>query len=253
MGVGGQSLGAATGNDWKHLPIVHDKVVELNLRAWIDESHDIFLRSMGRGSISTTPMNIILVHGFLDTGRVFRRLSQRLTDAGHTCSAPTLRPTDARHGLPDLAEKLARHIQTTIEPGEPFALVGFSMGAIVARYYLQHLDGAKTARAFFTISAPHRGAWTAYLYPGLGTRQMRPGSEFLRSLDESAQVLNGLPVYCYWTPVDLMVPAGRSTLEFAVGRRILAPLHSLMPRSRGVAQDIVAELMRIEAKTAPAA
>ncbi len=197
-------------------------------------------------------MNIVLVHGFLDTGRVFRRLSQRLTDAGHMCSAPTLRPIDGRHGLPDLAAKLARHIQTTIEPGEPFALVGFSMGAIVARYYLQHLDGAKTAQALFAISGPHRGAWSAYLYPGLGTRQLRPGSEFLRSLDESAQVLSGLPVYCYWTPVDLMVPAGRSTLEFAVGRRILTPLHSLMPRSRRIAEHIAAELKRIEAKTASA-
>jgi triacylglycerol lipase len=193
-------------------------------------------------------MNIVLVHGFLDTGRVFRRLSQRLTEAGHVCSAPTLRPTDGRFGLPDLAEKLARHIQTTIEPGEPTAIVGFSMGAIVARYYLQHLDGAKSARALFAISGPHRGAWTAYLYPGLGTRQMRPGSELLRSLDESAQVLNGLPVYCYWTPLDVMVPARRSTLDFAVGRRVLAPLHSLMPRSRRVAEHIIAELDRLEAE-----
>ena len=41
-------------------------------------------------------MEVVLVHGFLDTGRLFDDLSARLGAAGHACRAPTLEPRDGR-------------------------------------------------------------------------------------------------------------------------------------------------------------
>src|ERR1700677_3943859 len=108
-------------------------------------------------------MTVVMVHGFADTGRLFRWLTRRLERDGHVCHAPTLHPRDASLGLPDLSEKLAAYIEASVAPGALVAIVGFSMGALVARHYLQALGGAGRARVFFSIAGPHRGTRCAWL------------------------------------------------------------------------------------------
>jgi triacylglycerol lipase len=191
-------------------------------------------------------MNVVMVHGFLDTGRLFGALGRRLEAAGHRCHAPTLHPRDAKLGIPDLAVKLADYVANHVEHGVPSAFVGFSMGAIVARFYLQELGGARSARAFFSIAGPHRGAFTAYLYPGLGTRQMRPGSAFLASLDKGIGGLSGMTIFTYRTPIDLMVqPAGSTQIVGASEMVVWCPFHALMPSDPTVVGHIAGELGRM--------
>lgn len=192
-------------------------------------------------------MNVVMVHGFLNTGRLLRPLCTALEARGHQCHAPTLHPRDARLGIPDLSAKLASLIDGMFAPGAPLALVGFSMGALVVRFYLQALGGARTAKAFFSIAGPYRGSYNAYLYPGLGTRQMRPGSSFLRSLDAGASALDALPVFTYRTPLDLMVtPSTGSRIGRAHDTALWCPLHSLLPRNRELARHIADELAKLE-------
>jgi len=196
-------------------------------------------------------MNVVMVHGFLDTGRLLEPLCRRLEARGHACDAPTLHPRDARTGIPDLSATLAAFIGARVPPGAPLALVGFSMGALVVRFYLQALGGARGARAFFSIAGPYRGSVNAYLYPGLGTRQMRPGSPFLRSLDAGARALGSLAVFTYRTPLDLMVvPSTGSRIPGAPERVVWCPLHSLLPRNREVGEHIAGELAKLEPRPA---
>lgn len=172
-----------------------------------------------------------MVHGFMDTGRLFRELSASLEARGHRCHAPTFHPRDGSLGIPDLSGKLEAFIRATLAP--PVALVGFSMGALVARHYLQAREGARTARAFFSISGPHHGTLTAYFYPGKGTRQMRPGSDFLNEMNSGA--LGGLPVYTYRTPLDLLMqPASTTRLPSATEVVVWCPFHSMLPRDSRV-------------------
>ena len=187
-------------------------------------------------------MNVVMAHGFLDTGRLFRSLSRRLESEGHVCHAPTLRPRDGRLGIPDLARKLASFLRERCDPAAPLALVGFSMGALVARYYLQSLGGAGTTRAFFSIAAPFQGTLNAYLYPGDGTRQMRPGSAFLRSLNANSAGLGGLRVFTYRTPLDLMVPGRGSRIPGARDLAVWCPLHTLLVSDPQVINDIADRL-----------
>jgi triacylglycerol lipase len=188
-------------------------------------------------------MNVVMVHGFLDTGRLFGPLGRKLEAAGHRCHAPTLHPRDARLGIADLAGKLADYVANHVERGVPSAFVGFSMGAIVARYYLQEMGGARSAAAFFSIAGPHGGAFTAYLYSGVGTRQMRPGSSFLAGLANRAGSLGGISIFTYRTPFDLMVQPARST-RIAGAREIVVwcPFHALLPSDPTVTGHIAAEL-----------
>jgi triacylglycerol lipase len=192
-------------------------------------------------------MNVVMVHGFADTGRLFRPLSRELGARGHSCHAPTFHPRSARLGIPDLSEKLASFIRDNIAAGPPVALVGFSMGALVARHYLQSLGGARSTKAFFSIAGPHSGTFNAYFFPGLGTSQMRPGSAFLRELNSGAASLGDLPVFTYRTPFDLTVHPARTT-RIASAPELVAwcPLHSMLPGDPAVVGHIAGELARLE-------
>jgi triacylglycerol lipase len=192
-------------------------------------------------------MNVVMVHGFGDTGRLFRHLWHYLEARGHFCHAPTLHPRDGGLGIEDLSGKLGSFIAGNVASGAPVALVGFSMGAIVARHYLQAPDGARRARAFFSIAGPHRGTLNAFLHGGRGVRQMRPGSAFLRDLDRGRGALRSLPVFTYRTPLDLMVVPSRSAqIESACERIVWCPFHSLLPRDPSVMAHIAGELARID-------
>ncbi len=192
-----------------------------------------------------------MVHGFADTGRLFRALGRSFEARGHACHAPTLHPRDARLGIPDLSAKLAAFILENVHPAEPMALVGFSMGALVARHYLQTSSGARSARAFFSIAGPHRGTWSAYFYPGKGTRQMRPGSAFLGELDANPGALAGLPVFTYRTPFDLMViPARTTRLASATEVVVWCPFHSMLPSNGRLTSHMADVLERVSPPTA---
>jgi triacylglycerol lipase len=194
-------------------------------------------------------MNILLVHGFLDRGTLFRRLRGRLESAGHVCFAPTLHPRDARHGIPDLAEKLSEYIDLSLPVGEPFAIVGFSMGCLISRYYLQTRSEPKRVRALFAISGPMHGTFTAWLYPGKGTRDMRPGSRFLRELNAPERATSTVQLHTYFTPLDLMIiPATSSRLADACELKVLTPLHRTMLWNPLVASDILKKLQEIESE-----
>jgi triacylglycerol lipase len=196
---------------------------------------------------------VVLVHGFFNRGTIFRPLERALTRRGHVCLCPTLTPRDARYGIADLAAKLDGFIAAHVPPGESFALVGFSMGCLVARVYLQNLRGhsrveSPRPQAFFAIAGPHRGSLTAYLYPGRGTREMRPGSRFLRELELGDSEVSGLQRFSYWTPFDLMVvPASSARWPGATEVKVRAPWHTRLLSCRAVAEDIdrrLAELAR---------
>jgi len=188
-------------------------------------------------------MNILLVHGFLDRGYLFRRLQGRLESAGHQCFAPNLHPRDARFGIADLANKLADYVDEQLPGGVPFALVGFSMGCLVSKCYLQSERSASRVRAFFAISGPMQGTLTAWLYPGQGTRDMRPGSRFLRELESQVDLPFNIPVYTYFTPLDLMIiPATSSRIINARELAVWTPLHRGMLFNRKVAADILENL-----------
>lgn len=188
-------------------------------------------------------MNILLVHGIFDTGSIFCKLAGQLTDRGHRCFSPTLTPNDARHGIADLSSKLDGIVNETFGPDEPMAIIGFSMGCLVSRYYIHRLDACRRTKAFFAISGPHGGTLTAYCYPGKGARDMRFGSPFLQDLDTVNPANQDFPIFTYWSPLDLMiVPASSSRWHPAKESIIWSPLHPMMPSNDNLCSDIVARM-----------
>ncbi len=188
-------------------------------------------------------MRVVLVHGIFDTGSKFKVLKPYLEARGHLCLAPSLSPNDGRDGLPALAEQLQREIDTAFGPDEPIGLIGFSMGGLISRWYLQELGGHARVDSFIAISAPMRGTIWAYGYPGEGARQMRPGSDFLGRLAATVDRLDRLNLVAYWTPYDAMiVPPASADWALADSRRIPALCHPCMLWHDDLLADMAAQL-----------
>jgi triacylglycerol lipase len=192
-------------------------------------------------------MQVVMVHGIRDTGAKFRRMQPYLEARGHRCLAPSLTPNDGRDGLEPLARQLGDAVDAAWGPQARFALIGFSMGALIARLYLQELGAHRRCDRFFAVSAPMAGSAWAWLGWGEGVRQMRPGSALLRRLDRGVDRLRGTALYSYWTPLDaVIVPPTSSVWPRARNRRIWAACHPCMLWNRALLEDIAKNLHRAD-------
>jgi len=109
-------------------------------------------------------------------------------------------------------------------------LVGFSMGALASRYFVQRGDGKTVVRKFVSISGPHAGSFNAHFMPLAGARDMRPGSKLLRDLASDSDPFGAVEVHVMYTPFDIMVVPPRSALlkEAKSTTKIPTLLHRFM-------------------------
>jgi triacylglycerol lipase len=188
---------------------------------------------------------VVLVHGFKDSATKMQKMARALREQGWRVFTPTLAPSFGQASLDELAKQLAAFIDTTLKPGEKFDLVGFSMGGLVCRYYLQRMNGMPRVEHFITLAAPHYGSHWAWLLPNAGCRQMRPGSYFLNDLNSDIGTLEKIRFTSVWTPFDLMIlPASSSHVN--VGREVklrllIHPALVLDRRSIKVVADLLRE------------
>jgi triacylglycerol lipase len=162
-----------------------------------------------------------------------------LEQRGRVTHRFNLRPRWGGAGIEALAHQVHSYVESAFGRKEAFDLVGFSMGGIVARYYLQPLGGLSRVLRLVTISPPHRGTLTAFLLWSSGVRQMRTGSRFLRDLNADSHVLQCLRFTTIWTPWDLMIlPTKSSVIPEARAVRVSVTAHPLMVRDQRVLRAV---------------
>jgi triacylglycerol lipase len=188
---------------------------------------------------------VILLHGLGDTVAIFERMQAYLERGGLTVHSFNLVPNNGRAALSELAQQLEAYIHAMFGADEPVDLVGFSMGGLVSRYYLQRLGGMERVRRLVTIGTPHYGTWSAYVLGSPGVRNMRPGSAFLEDLNRDLEMLDGVLQASIWTPFDLMiVPATSSRVPVGRSISVRTLVHPLLVRDRRVMRlvlDILSE------------
>ncbi|WP_427161205.1 esterase/lipase family protein [Aliinostoc sp. HNIBRCY26] len=172
---------------------------------------------------------VVLVHGITDTEAVFDEMAVFLGKQGWPVHSLDLVPNNGAAGLDVLAQQLAGYINKTFPPEQALDIVGFSMGGIVSRYYIQRLEGIKRVQRFITISSPHHGTVVAYASQLPGCMQMRPNSELLSDLNADVMMLQQLNFTSIWTNYDLMIIPAHSS-KMPLGKEIIIPvaLHSWM-------------------------
>ena len=172
---------------------------------------------------------ILLVHGLMDTSYKMRKIATHLRGLGWQVVDIDLTPNNGAARLEILAGQVADLIDRTFDPHEPIDLLGFSMGGLVTRYYLQRLGGIDRVQRFITISTPHNGTIAAHFSMRPGCIQMRPDHEFIQDLNSDVDRLNCLNFTSLWTPFDLIIlPPSSSQLGIGKEQTIPALTHPLM-------------------------
>ncbi len=135
-------------------------------------------------------------------------------------------------------EALGRELALAMEKIDaPVNLIGFSMGGLVVREALRH-SPELSAKNVVLLHSPHRGSLNGLLLPIPACREMRPGSTFLRRLDDAPW---NRPTLVTWCPWDLMVFPGDSACWPKATRSIRSdiPAHTWPVFSRGIHNAVV--------------
>jgi triacylglycerol lipase len=190
---------------------------------------------------------VILVHGIWDTAERIEPLRSGLVLRGiQQVVAIDLQPNNGRAPIPNLAEQVREAVNQLGPSDAQVDLVGFSMGALVSRYYLQRLGGTRRVRRFVSISGPHAGTLTAYGMPFEGVRQMRPASPLLADLAADTHPWGPTEVHTVRTPYDLMiVPSSSSELPGSTSQaQFPVKMHRFMIRDARVLDHVARVLGR---------
>jgi triacylglycerol lipase len=172
---------------------------------------------------------VLLVHGLTDTSHKMRSIAKHLRGLGWEVHDIDLTPNNGDAKLEVLAQQIADLVDRTFAPHQQIDLIGFSMGGLVSRYYVQCLGGIDRVQRLMTISSPHRGTLAAYFSERPGCVQMRPDSEFIANLNRDLDCLERLDFTSLWTPFDLMILPPTSS-QLGLGTEIMLPViaHPLM-------------------------
>ena len=186
---------------------------------------------------------VVLVHGIFDTRLTMRPLRKAIVDGGYECLVPSLKPVDGRKGLEPMARQLRDVLDAEWHQDAEFSIVAFSMGGLVSRYYLQELGGAARCKGLYTIATPHNGTYTAYLYPGRGTKQMRPESAFIQRLQKNEHIFEDIPATSYRSPLDVaMLPTDSPKWGKAENIRFWSAIHPSLMWEKELQEDLLKRL-----------
>jgi triacylglycerol lipase len=196
--------------------------------------------------ISTLPL--VLVHGLLDSPAVFDRLRNELGGRRPHLLIPALPLRLGQTPVEEAADQLGRHIAAAYPGQEPLDVLGFSIGGVIARTWIQRLGGHQRTRRFLSVGSPQQGTLTARPWPRRlfkGLADLREGSALLQDLNSNLETLAAIDCHSYYSALDLAVlPGWRAVLP--IGPRTMLPVatHPQLLRDRAALQPLARALLR---------
>lgn len=191
---------------------------------------------------------LVLVHGLWDSPRQFRHLERALDGRRQPLLLPHLPHALGASPIEALAHRLGSRIEAAFGPDAAIDLLGFSMGGVIARTWIQLLGGHHRTRRFLSVGSPQQGSLTALPWPRrllAGIADMKPGSPLLQRLNGDLRTLETIACSSYYCAADLMVvPGWRAVLPR--GRRVLLPVlsHPQLIRHPAALERLVADLLQ---------
>lgn len=206
--------------------------------------------TLASGSDSRPPL--VMVHGMLDTSRVFQGLLKHLQEPQQESPRQLLLPDlPLRFGMTPIAESaelLGQHIQAAFGPDQIIDLLGFSMGGVIARTWIQLLGGHRRTRRLISVGSPQHGTLTAMPWPRqpmAGIADLKWGSPLLRELNGNLETLASIACSSFYSGLDLVVlPGWRAVLPVGVQQKLPVWTHPQLLRDRQALQPLAEELRR---------
>ena len=191
----------------------------------------------------------MLVHGLLDSPAVFNALKRSLGDQRQPLLIPELPLRFGLTPIGEAAELLGGHIEAAFGLEQPIDLLGFSIGGVIARTWIQLLGGHRRTRRFTSVGSPQQGTLTAQPWPGrllAGIADLKWGSPLLAQLNGDLEALAEVDCCSFYSAIDLAVlPGWRAVLP--VGRIQMLPVwaHPQLLRAPQSVQQLAKELLRL--------
>ncbi|MEB3200031.1 MAG: alpha/beta hydrolase [Synechococcaceae cyanobacterium] len=191
---------------------------------------------------------LVLVHGLLDTPAVFDGLKRQLGGGRQPLLIPSLPLRLGRTSVLEAAGLLGSHIEAAFGLEQPLDLLGFSIGGVIARCWIQLLGGHARTRRLISVGSPQQGTLTALPWPGRifrGIADLRRGSALLQQLNGDLERLRRIECHSFYSALDLAVLPGWSAV-LPVGARTMLPVltHPQLLRDRAALIPLVRELLR---------
>ena len=190
---------------------------------------------------------IILIHGLWNTSSIFSSITPQLDNIGIEYFAPTLEHSYGMTSILDLTDKLNELILEKYSLEKEIDILGFSMGGIIARHWLQKFNGYKRTRRLISIGSPHIGTLMAQFipkYPLKGISEMKINSKFLRGLANNDFFLDDIECINFFTYWDLMVfPGWWTNLNFGKKISVKVYKHRNLVRNKSVGRKIIDEII----------
>ena len=188
-----------------------------------------------------------MIHGLWNTSSIFSSITSKLDDIGIEYFAPTLKHSYGMTSILDLTNKLNELILEKYGLEKEIDILGFSMGGIIGRYWLQKFNGYKRTRRLISIGSPHKGTLMAQFipkYPFKGISEMKINSKFLRGLENNDVFLNDIECINFFTYWDLMVfPGWGTNLNFGKKISVKVFKHRNLVRNKSVVNKIINEII----------
>ena len=190
---------------------------------------------------------IILIHGLWNTSSIFSLISSKLDEKEVEYFAPTLNHAFGMTSIVELTNLMDQLIVEKYGLEQEIDILGFSMGGIIGRYWINKFNGHKRTKRFITIGSPHNGTLTSQLvpkYPFRGISEMKINSSLLRDLANYDYFLNDIDCISFFTYWDLMVfPGWRANLN--VGEKISLNIfkHRNLVRNPVAVERIIERIM----------
>ncbi|WP_189316695.1 esterase/lipase family protein [Streptomyces brasiliensis] len=202
---------------------------------------------------------VLLVHGLADRASVVSALQRGL---GDDCGVGpfilvnynVFNSADIRTAARVLGEQV--ELACARDRARCVVLIGYSLGGLIARYYVQRLGGDAYVPLLITLATPHGGSMTALLAPPHPLlRQLRPGSELITELAEPAIGCRTRFVAFYSDLDEAVIPAARGRIDHPdlTARNVLVPGvgHLTLPLHQPVIDQVRSLLLATSAVCHP--
>ena len=194
--------------------------------------------------MDTNKRPIFLVHGLWNNPKLFEKLIKKIKEDDYQLYRPHLPHKFGKTSLRRLARDLDSKIEELVGPKIEIDIVGFSMGGLISRLWLQNYDGFLRTKRFFSIGTPHFGTYTAQIIPSWfmpGIGEMKRGSSLLSELNNDLNSLEKVECISFFTKWDLMsFPGWQSKLSIGDSYQLPVLTHKELI-TNSISLDILAK------------
>lgn len=156
---------------------------------------------------------ILLIHGYINHGRVWRMQKKRLEAKGFgpiyfiNLGHPFKSISDYAEKVKGKVEEIAKETNR-----KDLILIGHSMGGLVSCFYGTKLAAPGTVTDIITIGSPFIGTPMARIGLGRNAREMEPKSSFLKELVEAVNQTAHINFHHIASKTDQLVIPGGSAI-----------------------------------------